>query len=643
VHRPKEVRGDVVALSNQLTIGFIKVFLWSALSFFLIPGITYAFVQYAKPQIDASYIKAIELSVNGQAGLTVQQKEELLEFVRATPPSVACASDDPAIQDYRDNVCPAMSDVWQFYIAEKLSWWSLVGGAGVFLIIFVLGALAFVNRAALYYSFLAGWRFLVAASAVEVVVQGMAAVWLSFWVTAFFFQFYILKIILIVAILAFSAAGYAVWWIFKRAASSNDVEGELLLESAEPALWARVRALARRIETAPPDHIVAGIDSSFFVTQTPLTVGGRELRGRILFVSLPLVRQFSETEADTVLAHELAHFRGGDTRSQALLGPKLHQFDLYRAVMAHKGVFIASCILRLYRLIFELALKRESRKREFVADTVAASAVSGQGLIAALIKLSAYSGYLGHVQHGLFMHDERHQEPLSIAGRMAAGLQTYAASPEFINEMSNAHTPHPFDTHPNLADRMKNVGCTVEAKDFAAIVTAHPGRTWVDDISGADAIEKRLWSKYEEAFASRHEKSLAYRYLPANEQEEDIVLQYFPNMRFGLAKNRHLDVTYAGVTVPPSSAKEQAVFISWDDVENLTLQDKQFFLPHKLIIKHPRSNSLRRGNTTVPLAGVGKQLQHLNQVLAVYLQRHQIMRQAMTDRASVPLPEASSG
>ena len=636
-----ERSGGIVTLSNQLAIGFSKAFLWSALSFFLIPGITYVFVEYAEPQIDASYVKAIEVSVNGQADLTGEQKENLLRFVRAVPPSAACAIDDPQIQNYRDNVCAVMGDVWQFYIARKLSWWTLVGGAAVFLTIFVLGALAFVNRATLYYSFLAGWRFLVAASAVEVIVQGVAAVWLSFWVTAFFFEFYVVKIILIVAILAVTAAGYAVWWIFKRADPSNDLEGEPLLESAEPALWARVRALAERLETAPPDHIVAGIDSSFFVTQTPLTVNGRELKGRILFVSLPLLRQFSETEADTVLAHELAHFRGGDTRSQALLGPKLHQFDLYRAVMAHKGVFIAYFILRLYRLIFELALKRDSRKREFMADAIAASAVSGQGLINALIKLSAYSGYLGHVQHGLFMRDERHQEPLSIADRVAAGLHTYAASPLFVDEMNHARTPHPFDTHPNLSDRMKNVGVAVEADDFAAIVTAHPGRTWVDDISSADAIEKRLWSKYEEDFASRHERSLAYRYLPANEEEEDIVLQYFPNMRFGLAKNKTIEVTYAGVTVPPASNKEQAVFIPWSDVEGLTMRDSGLFSPNRLVIKHPRSNSLGKGSTTVPLPGIGKQLQRLKEVLSVYWQRHKIMRQAAAQKPPVPSPEVS--
>jgi Zn-dependent protease with chaperone function len=186
------------------------------------------------------------------------------------------------------------------------------------------------------------------------------------------------------------AAGYAIWWLFKKPRSINCINGDLLLESTEPLLWSRVRSLAKRLETAPPDHIVAGIDCNFFVTQAPLEVNGRKLSGRTLFVSLPLLRQFNAAEADAVLAHELAHFRGGDVKSTALLNPKLRQFDLYRNVMAYRHIFIANYMLQLYRLIFELALQRDSRKREFIADRAAATAVSGQAVVNALIKLSAY-------------------------------------------------------------------------------------------------------------------------------------------------------------------------------------------------------------------------------------------------------------
>lgn len=250
-----------------------------------------------------------------------------------------------------------------------------------------------VNRHLEYLSFLAGWRQLIFASAAAVIVQGALLVWLSFWLTAFFFNAYAIKLIAIVAIGGAMAVFYAVYCLFKRPTRDTGIDGETLAQSEAPVLWAYIRDMAARSGTAPPQQIVAGIDTNFFVTEAPLATADKTLQGRTLFISLPLLRVLGRAEADAVLAHELAHFSGGDTAYSAALGPKLVQYDQYSAMMHAGGVTrFAYYLLRLYRVIFEFAHKRDSREREFVADRMAAKLVSARAIVTALIKDNGFGG-----------------------------------------------------------------------------------------------------------------------------------------------------------------------------------------------------------------------------------------------------------
>jgi Zn-dependent protease with chaperone function len=187
-------------------------------------------------------------------------------------------------------------------------------------------------------------------------------------------------------------------------------------------------------------------------------VAGQTLTGRTLFVSIPLLRVLDTSEADAVLAHELAHLGGGDTRSSAALGPKLNQFDLYTWQMRSGGLtIVAHYLLRLYRMVFEFALARDSREREYTADRVAAKLTAPQSIVQSLIKISAYSSYRNTVERKLFEQEHQHSGALGIAGFVADGLHPYARSGEFVTAMKTAAVPHPYDTHPPLLERMRNV------------------------------------------------------------------------------------------------------------------------------------------------------------------------------------------
>jgi Zn-dependent protease with chaperone function len=604
---------------NALRSQLLKVLCLAALALFVIPAITYGFVRYAAHQDDVAFQRMVEERTYADTAASSEEKEAHIAFYRQRPPSTICTNEEPDAQRYRASVCEPFGEVWQFHLVRRIAGWTLVAGVVVLLSIAALGALAFGNRKLQYGSFVVGWRLMMLASAAAVVVQGAALVWLSFWVTAFFFHKYYLKLILVAGVLALGAVWVVVMKIFQRVPLNNTVEGEVVTEADAPLLWRRIRHMAARLKTAPPDHIVAGIDTNFFVTETPLTVCQKALQGRSLFVSIPLLRVLSLQEADAVLGHELAHFRGGDTRNSALLGPKLQQYDHYMHGLSQGGLaLVVVPFMQLYRMVFQLALSRDSRAREFKADRTAAKLVSPQGIVQSLIKIAAYDHYRSNTERRLFESDRQLNGALGIAQAVAQGLHPYASSDDFFDDMRTAHIPHPFDSHPPIAQRMRHVGHVVLPDDYGAIVRQTPTSTWADEILTSAAIEERLWARYEAQFAQNHEQTLAYRYEPANDEERQLVLKYFPPVVFALKNSASIEINYSGIA--PSGED----VLPWDSVKSLQYNDSSF--GDSMTVTLHEKGLIGAKTTKLKLAGLGKQKDEFNATVGHYWRRHQIMR-----------------
>ena len=610
-----------MAFARTIHADLLRVFLLTLVSLFAIPAATLVFTEYALRSQDAEFLQSIEKRINTDARLNAADKAEATAFYRSHPLSKACDATAPEDKNFHDKVCSPYSMQWQFHWADRAALWTLALGAALLAAALVLGALAFANRGLRYASFVAGWRLMTVSSAIEVVLQSAMLVWLSFWLTAFFWHSYYVKLIAIAGIAAAAAVFYAVYTLFKKLPSVNAIDGELIAEADAPRLWARIRQLAGRVKTAPPDQIVAGIDTNFFVTEAPIEVAGRTLNGRTLFVSLPLLRVLDQSEADAVLAHELAHLGGGDTRSSAALGPKLRQFDQYTWKMRSGGLtIVAHYLLRLYRMIFEFALARDSREREYKADRVSAGLTAPSAIVQSLIKISAYASYRNDVEQKLFAQNRQHDGALGIARFVADGLPPYASSEAFIETMKTADVPHPYDSHPPLLERMRNVDHHVPESVYGAIVATAPQATWADEIETAPAIEQRLWSEYEQRFVQNHELALAYRYEPATEEERIVVLRHFPPLEFALKNNERIVVDYAGLH--PSA--DGGSTIAWDEVKGLTYKDGSF--GDTLIVTHHDKAMLGARTTKVKVAGLGKQKDNFRGAVGHYWQRHQVMR-----------------
>jgi Zn-dependent protease with chaperone function len=617
--RVHHVYDNAMTNTTAMRQGLLKALLFSALALFMIPAITYSFVRYAERQDDKEFMFQVQERAYADPNATAEEKEAHVDFYRKRPLSTICASTEAAAQRYRESACEPYGETWQFHVVRTVSFWTLVGGVVVLLAISALGALAFVNRQWQYLSFVVGWRLMTLASAAEVVLQGSMAVWLSFWGTVFFTNKYYIKLILVVGVLVLAGVGLLLMRIFQKVPLNDSVEGELVAEADAPLLWRRIRQMAARLKTAPPDHIVAGIDTNFFVTEVPVHVGTQRLTGRTLFVSIPLLRVLSMGEADAVLGHELAHFRGGDTRNSALLGPKLNQYDHYLQGLSEATfTLVVLPFMQLYRMVFQLSLSKDSREREFKADRIASKLVSPQGIVNSLIKISAYDHYRSHTENALFSQDQKLSGALGISEAVARGLKPYAASDDFFDDMRTAHIPHPYDSHPPLKERMRHVGHVVEPDHYGAIVQQTPTATWADDIITSIDIEQRLWAKYEERFAQNHELALAYRFEPANDQEREAVLKFFPPVVFKLKHDKQVEVSIDGIEPTEGDS------VHWDDVKALKYNESSF--GDSLTVTLNDKGLLGNKTLTVKLPGMGKQKDDFNAALGHFWHRQQVMR-----------------
>ncbi len=596
---------------------FVKVLFLPALTFFLVPLGTIGFAKYGEAKIDRMILDSVETSIAGDASLDDEGKAAANAFYAAHPPSSVCADPNPDLDKYREAVCETGGEVWQFTWAERLGALSAVLGLFAFVFIGLLGLIAFRSARSQYWSFMLGWRGLVLVTALETVAQGVLAVWLSYWVTALLFNIYVPKLILIIAVLAGVAMWTVVRALFRGVPPPHALEAELVSERDAPTLWHRVRELANKLQTEPPRAIVAGIDDNFFVTERGVALlNGQALEGRVLYLSLPLLRVLAPSEADAVFSHELAHFRGGDTEASAKLAPALVRYDAYWTSLLEGGLTLpASYVMRLYRAIFELALKQEQRRRELVADAEAARLTSADDLGRSLLKVAGYSSFRVHTEDALFAHRETHTEALGLQARIDAGLAGHVATQGFLEAVKTLRIPHPFDSHPPLDERLGQVKSRVRLEDAPRLFDARPEKTWADEVLTGTAIEERLWGAYEARFKKNHEQSLAYRYLPANDEERRLVLRYFPDVSFGMKDGTAVRVSHVGLTLGDGT---QVVF---RDVQGAKIDDGNFSTT--LIITWGPDKKTAKVN----LKHLQAQAEPFKAAFASYWQRDQVARQ----------------
>lgn len=237
----------------------------------------------------------------------------------------------------------------------------------------------------------------------------------------------------------------------------------------QPRIMLLVRNVARKLNTRPPDNVIVGMDANFFVTHAHIAMPGidRLVRGRTLFLSVPLMRGLSVNELTAVIAHEMAHFANKDAQYSQSFAPiyarlydAAHEPDPNRRsrnpftipVRAMTDFLIAS---------FHSNVASVSQSRELAADAAAAEATSAADLANSLLKVSIMS----HVWHReiAVLHDRAHQGRFSrnISRNFADHLRFDLDKDKISDAVASImawHIPHPTDSHPSTEDRIVAIG-----------------------------------------------------------------------------------------------------------------------------------------------------------------------------------------
>jgi Zn-dependent protease with chaperone function len=508
--------------------GFAKTFVLPAFLVFLIPVLSLLFFLHAEAQFDARAREAIIQQIQADPKLSNEDRNKAVAFFTQVPFSRLMTD-----EQFAAHATPtARFDFLTFRWAIRLSILSIVGGIAVFLVAGVCVACSLHSQFVQYVSLLAGWHVLRIYGALQTIVLGALVVALSYWVTALWFHVYSIKLILAAGLIAIAGVIAVIVAIFKNPKIQFVVEGAVLNRDAKIPLWNELSAICTTVGTDPPDQVIAGIDDNFFVTEQPVTVNGNVYRGKTLYVSLALLKHLHVAEANAVLAHEMAHFSGQDTLYSKKISPLLLRYRNYLEGLHNNAITMPVFYFMLcFRALFELSLSKLSRAREFRADEVAATTTSARDLATALLRTAAYSKFRQKVEIELFKHEQA-LETADVSARIERGFPAYVVSFASEPDIGRLATPHPFDSHPPLSQRLSAHGFSLNAEEINALLaTAADGR-WRCNIPNADELEQQQWKVFEERFRTYHEQTLPYRFLPETAEELAVVVKSFPELIF---------------------------------------------------------------------------------------------------------------
>lgn len=306
--------------------------------------------------------------------------------------------------------------------------------------------------------------------------------------------------VVVLGLACFAAAGVIAWSVLPRI-DRFEPPGPEVTAADQPELFAMIREVAAATAQPLPAHVYLVHDVNAFVAQRGgvLGFGSR----RVMGVGLPLARALTVSELRAVIAHEMGHFHGGDTR----LGPFIYKTrgailrtvdNLARAHDAAAEVGSVALVFRALRAPFvwfahgylriTLAI---SRAQEYGADAIAARTEGADAAIRGLEKTHGAA-----LAHSSYLQTE--VAPLVDRGALppiGQGFARFLDHAELREKLAAALAAElregksaPYDSHPALRDRIT----AIEARRGATPERALDDRPAIALFHDADRLENEI-------------------------------------------------------------------------------------------------------------------------------------------------------
>ena len=260
-------------------------------------------------------------------------------------------------------------------------------------------------------------------------------------------------------------AGSMLWSLVPRP-DKFDAPGLALERATHPRLFAELESIANSLQEPMPREVyLIGAPNAWVADRGGLMGFGSR---RVMGLGLSLLGVLNISQFRAILAHEFAHYYGGDTK----LGPFLHKTQMamirtfqnmgsvgkaMRVALMQVLYYVVFGILKWYWLLFLRAINFVSRRQEFRADELACIVAGPQPLISGL-----------RIVHGAGLawasYWNTEVGPMLSSGflpSIAEGFSQFLASPGIApqvekgieKEMREGKT-EPYDSHPPLRDRI---------------------------------------------------------------------------------------------------------------------------------------------------------------------------------------------
>jgi heat shock protein HtpX len=297
-------------------------------------------------------------------------------------------------------------------------------------------------------------------------------------------------------------AATLLWSLIPRR-NKFEAPGLLLERSEHPRLFAELESIAAALnEEMPREVYLIGAPNAFVADRGGFMGFGSR---RIMGLGLPLVYLLTVSQFRAVLAHEFAHYYGGDTslgpwvyKTQTAIGRIFENIGsvgelarfwilalMYRAVTG---------LLKGYFLIFLRAIRLVSRKREYRADELACIVAGRRNLIDGL-----HGIHRATAAWPAFWNSEvaPHLKDGSLVA-LGDGFSRFVSVPAISSLIAQnlatrleQEKMRPYDTHPPLNDR---IAAAEKFADMAVAEDNQPASTLIENLPATEVkfVERGL-------------------------------------------------------------------------------------------------------------------------------------------------------